>query len=187
MPVKKVLAKAKAKATVNTNIKINIGNTDKKNKKRKAVRRKATVVQNIPLQTSPTIYNPAPTPFYVTSPNTPPPMTYANVVAQDLKRDEKTKIATTVQQPQIIDITPQMGQPSGSMVDSPALEQFSNLEIPMNINNVIEDFFYTSPPPIKKKTRKQLLIEQANRLGIKVLTSDTIKRLEEKINKNKLE
>jgi len=87
----KVSIKTKAKATAKSIVNINIGGKGKS--PRKSVSKQVTV------QTSPTIYTPAPTPFYVTpnASNSSAPISSAAEIAQELRRLEKTSIETAIQ------------------------------------------------------------------------------------------
>lgn len=88
--VKKTTARVKASAKSIVNINIGKG---KSSSKRPA--KKAEVVQNV-IRTSPTIYNPAPTPFQISAPQ-PKPFSSAAEIAQELRRLEKTSIETAIQ------------------------------------------------------------------------------------------
>jgi hypothetical protein len=120
---RKTVVKSKAKAVAkNVNkININIGKTSQK----KSAPKKATIVQNMPVQTSPTIYNPAPTPFYVSQPQPKPYSTFQETISQ-AKREDKEIIANAVQE-RVIPI-PTMSVPSGSVIDTPASRQFTNTD-----------------------------------------------------------
>lgn len=130
---RKTVVKSKAKAVAkNVNkISINIGN---KSSKRKSAPKKATVVQNMPVHTSPTIYNPAPTPFYVSQPQPKPYSTFQETISQ-AKREDKEIIANEIQ-PRVIPTLLSSSPPSGSFVSSPALSEFSNLETPDNFSQL---------------------------------------------------
>lgn len=87
----KVSIKAKAKATSKSIVNINIGGKGKSQRK--------SAPKQVTVQTSPTIYTPAPTPFYIT-PNpsqSPAPISSAAEIAQELRRLEKTSIETAIQ------------------------------------------------------------------------------------------
>ena len=83
--------KAKAKATAKTTVNINIGSKGKTPRK--------SAPKQVTVQTSPTIYTPAPTPFYVTpnASNSSAPISSAAEIAQELRRLEKTSIETAIQ------------------------------------------------------------------------------------------
>lgn len=86
-----VKAKAKAKATAKTTVNINIGGKGKTPRK--------SAPKQVTVQTSPTIYTPAPTPFYVSpnASNSSAPISSAAEIAQELRRLEKTSIETAIQ------------------------------------------------------------------------------------------
>ena len=81
----------KAKATAKTTVNINIGGKGKTPRK--------SAPKQVTVQTSPTIYTPAPTPFYVTpnASNSSAPISSAAEIAQELRRLEKTSIETAIQ------------------------------------------------------------------------------------------
>lgn len=93
--VKSKVSDAKAVAK-NVNI-INIGTLKGKNKNKSiSTPKKASVVQNIPIRTSPTIYNPAPTPFQIQSQSLPVPISAYTEIMQELKRLDKTNTAKEI-------------------------------------------------------------------------------------------
>ena len=128
-PIKKgKVVKAKAKAVAKNVVNINIGN---KSSKRKSAPKKAAVVQNMPIHTSPTIYNPAPTPFQISAPQ-PPPISSATEVAQEFNRLMKTREATAIQPRDIMEL-PHSALPSGAFEVAP---QFNNMEVPSSFSQL---------------------------------------------------
>ena len=109
--VKKTTARVKASAKSIVNINIGKG---KSAPKRPA--KKAEVVQNV-IRTSPTIYNPAPTPFQISAPQ-PKPFSSAAEIAEEVKRLVRTDYETAVQQREILRL-PGSAVPTGAFVVEP--------------------------------------------------------------------
>jgi hypothetical protein len=172
----KVSIKTKAKATAKSIVNINIGGKGKS--PRKSVSKQVTV------QTSPTIYTPAPTPFYVT-PNasqSPAPISSAAEIAQELRRLEKTSIETAIQPREFLR-GPTTALPTGAFeVNS----QFNNMEVPTSFTQL-----ETTPARTEKRGRPKgadIKIQQSkeearrvlDRMGIPYRESDSLGTLQTK-------
>ena len=168
----------KVKASAKSIVNINIGNKSK----RAAAPKKATVVQNMPIRSSPTIYNPAPTPFYISAPQ-PAPISSATEVAQEFNRLKKATEKTAVQPIDIMEL-PNTALPSGAFEVAP---QFNNMEVPTSFSQL-----ETTPiTPAKKGGRPrgadpkiQQSKEEArrvlDRMGIPYRDSDSLGTLQAK-------
>lgn len=169
---RKTVVKSKAKAVAkNINkISINIGKSSQRKPK------KATVVQNMPIQTSPTIYSPAPTPFYVSAPQAKPYSTFQETIAQ-AKREDKEMVVAAIP-PRIISTLPSSAPPSGSFVSTPSTNEFSNLEIPNTFSQQLAT-------PERKITPNEIAKQQARAvlegLGIRWNKRDSLVALQAKI------
>jgi len=176
--VKKTTARVKASAKSIVNI--NIGNKSKSAPKRQP--KKAEVVQNV-IRTSPTIYNPAPTPFQISAPQ-PKPFSSAAEIAEEVKRLVRTDYERAVQQPEILRL-PASAIPTGSAVVEP---QFNNMEVPTSFSQL-----ETQPitPPRTKRGRPrgtdpkiQQSKEEArrvlDRIGVPYNDSDSLGTLQQK-------
>lgn len=173
--VKKTTARVKASAKSIVNINIGKG---KSAPKRPA--KKAEVVQNV-IRTSPTIYNPAPTPFQISAPQ-PKPFSSAAEIAEEVKRLVRTNYETAVQQPEILRL-PGSAIPTGSAVVEP---QFNNMEVPTSFTEL-----ETTPARTEKRGRPKgadIKIQQSkeearrllDRMGIPYRISDSLGTLEAK-------
>ena len=173
--VKKTTARVKASAKSIVNINIGKG---KSAPKRPA--KKAEVVQNV-IRTSPTIYNPAPTPFQISAPQ-PKPFSSAAEIAEEVKRLVRTDYERAVQQPEILRL-PGSAIPTGSAVVEP---QFNNMEVPTSFTEL-----ETTPARTEKRGRPkgadpkiQQSKEEArrvlDRLGIPYRESDSLGTLQVK-------
>jgi hypothetical protein len=162
--VKKTTARVKASAKSIVNI--NIGN-GKSAPKRPA--KKAEVVQNV-IRTSPTIYNPAPTPFQISAPQ-PKPFSSAAEIAEEVKRLVRTNYETAVQQREILRL-PGSAIPTGSFVVEP---QFNNMEVPTSFSQL------ETPPQVKRvrKSQKQIAQDRARMMGLS--TAGTLTEINERI------
>lgn len=133
---KKKIVKVKPKVSdvkavaKNVNI-INIGTLKGKNKKKtSSTPKKASVVQNIPIRTSPTIYNPAPTPFQIQSQSQPVPISAYTEIMQELKRLDKTNIANSIQKKDIVPLQETV-LPTGSSKVNSMFNDVDQTPIPM--------------------------------------------------------
>ena len=174
--VKKTTAKVKASAKSIVNINIGKG---KSAPKRPA--KKAEVVQNV-IRTSPTIYNPAPTPFQISAPQ-PKPFSSAAEIAEEVKRLVRSDYERAVQQPEILRL-PGSAIPTGSAVVEP---QFNNMEVPTSFTEL-----ETTPARTKSKAGRpkgaDIKIQQSkeearrllDRMGIPYRNSDSLGTLEAK-------
>ena len=174
--VKKTTARVKASAKSIVNINIGKG---KSAPKRPA--KKAEVVQNV-IRTSPTIYNPAPTPFQISAPQ-PKPFSSAAEIAEEVKRLVRTDYETAVQQREILRL-PSSAIPTGSAVVEP---QFNNMEVPTSFTEL-------ETPPARTKSKAgrpkgaDIKIQQSkeearrllDRMGISYRNSDSLGTLEAK-------
>jgi len=130
--------------------------------------KKASLIQNMPLRPSPSIFNPAPTPFQISAPQ-PTPFSSANEIAQELRRLVRTDIATAVQERDIIG-GPRTALPTGSSVVEP---QFNNMEVPTSFTEL------ETPEKKKKLTPKQKAQDKARMLGLS--TVGTVAEINERI------
>lgn len=169
--------RAKAKATAKSIVNINIGG---KSSRKSAPKRQP---KQVTVQTSPTIYTPAPTPFYVT-PNaskSPAPISSAAEIAQELRRLEKTSIETAIQPREIVGAPP-TALPTGAFNVEP---QFNNMDIPNSFTEL------ETPPKTEKRGRPKgadIKIQQSkeearrvlDRMGIPYRESDSLGTLQAK-------
>lgn len=181
--VKKTTAKVKASAKSIVNINIGRGKSSSKPTVPSAKRpaKKAEVVQNV-IRTSPTIYNPAPTPFQISAPQ-PKPFSSATEIAEEVKRLVRTDYERAVQQPEILRL-PASAIPTGSSVVEP---QFNNMEVPTSFTEL-----ETTPARTKSKAGRpkgaDIKIQQSkeearrllDRMGIPYRNSDSLGTLEAK-------
>ena len=161
--VKKTTARVKASAKSIVNINIGKGKSAPKRPVKKA-----EVVQNV-IRTSPTIYNPAPTPFQISAPQ-PKPFSSAAEIAEEVKRLVRTNYETAVQQREILRL-PGSAIPTGSAVVEP---QFNNMEVPTSFSQL-------ETPPARKKqiTPKQRAQDKARMMGLSTIgtTSEILQRI----------
>ena len=169
--------KAKAKATAKTTVNINIGGKGKTSRK--------SAPKQVTVQTSPTIYTPAPTPFYVTpnASNSSAPISSAAEIAQELRRLEKTSIETAIQPREIVGAPP-TALPTGAFEVAP---QFNNMEVPTSFTQL-----ETTPARTKSKAGRpkgpDVQIQQSkeearrvlDRMGIPYRESDSLGTLQAK-------
>jgi hypothetical protein len=172
----KVSIKTKAKATAKTTVNINIGGKGKSPRK--------SAPKQVTVQTSPTIYTPAPTPFYVTpnTSNSSAPISSAAEIAQELRRLEKTSIETAIQPREFLR-APTTALPTGAFeVNS----QFDNMEVPTSFTQL-----ETTPARTEKRGRPKgadIKIQQSkeearrvlDRMGIPYRESDSLGTLQAK-------
>ena len=148
---KKVKKPAKKSAVSQSqNITVNIS-------KGTRVPKKAPVVQNIPIRT-PSIFNPAPTPFQISAPQ-PAPFSSATEIAQEVRRLGRADYERAVQQVDIIG-GPRTALPTGAFVTSP---QFNNMEVP---NSFTELETQPATPTISSSRRVNESIE-AQKISIR--------------------
>lgn len=178
---RKTVVKSKAKAVAkNINkISINIGKSSQRKPK------KATVVQNMPIQTSPTIYSPAPTPFYVSAPQAKPYSTFQETIAQ-AKRDDKEMVVAAIP-PRIISTLPSSAPPSGSFVSTPSTNEFSNLEIPNTFSQQLATPTTAQKPKQQRISARQRVVNEALEMGIFVGEHDTKDQIQQKIAEKRLD
>jgi hypothetical protein len=170
-----IKAKASAKSIVN----INIG------KGKSTPKRTAKVVKGIS-HSSPTIYSPAPTPFYVSAPQASPYSMFQETSA-DFRRNMATSTANSIQQREILPL-PISSIPSGSFVDTPATREFTNTDVPDSITRLT---FVEEPAAVERRGRPKGTdpkIQQSkdearrvlDRMGIPYRTSDSLGSLQAK-------
>jgi hypothetical protein len=160
----------KAKASAKNIVNINIG------KGKSTPKRTAKVVKGIS-HSSPTIYSPAPTPFYVSAPQASPYSMFQETSA-DFRRNMATSRANSIQQ-EILPL-PNSSVPSGSFVDTPATREFTNTDIPDSITRLT--FVEERPAAAVKRVRKsqkQIAQDRARMLGIS--TAGTLTEINERI------
>lgn len=161
-PVKKPRVSVKAKATARSIVNINLGKTTRKPTRKPAPR------QGMSIQTSPTIYSPAPTPFYVSNPSQSAPISSAAEIAQELRRLEKTRIETAIQGRDFMTL-PSSALPSGSSMVAP---QFNNMEVPNSFTMVEAIVMEATAEETKAKQQRvgsrMKAVERARSLGLSV-------------------
>jgi hypothetical protein len=180
--VKKTTARVKASAKSIVNINIGKGKSTPKPTVPSAKRpsKKAEIVQNV-IRTSPTIYNPAPTPFQISAPQ-PKPFSSAAEIAEEVKRLVRTDYERAVQQPEILRL-PGSAIPTGSSVVEP---QFNNMEVPTSFSQL-----ETTPARTEKRGRpkgtdpkiaqsKEEARRVLDRMGITYRESDSLGTLQAK-------
>jgi hypothetical protein len=165
--VKKTTARVKASAKSIVNINIGRGKSAPKRQPKKA-----EVVQNV-IRTSPTIYNPAPTPFQISAPQ-PKPFSSAAEIAEEVKRLVRTDYERAVQQPEILRL-PGSAIPTGASVVEP---QFNNMEVPTSFTE-LETPQLQTPEKKKQLTPKQKAQDKARMLGLS--TVGTLAEINERI------
>jgi hypothetical protein len=167
--VKKTTARVKASAKSIVNINIGRGKSAPKRQPKKA-----EVVQNV-IRTSPTIYNPAPTPFQISAPQ-PKPFSSATEIAEEVRRLGRADYERAVQQREILRL-PGSAVPTGAFVVEP---QFNNMEVPTSFSQ-LETPQIETPAQVKRvrKSQKQIAQDRARMLGIS--TAGTLTEINERI------
>jgi len=176
--VKKTTIKSKASAKSIVNI--NIGKSTKP-----SVKRTAKVVKGVS-HVSPTIYSPAPTPFYVSAPQASPYSMFQETSA-DFRRNMATSRANAIQQEYLP--LPSNSVPSGSFVDTPATREFTNTDAPDSFTRLT--FVEEEPAAVVRRGRPKGTdpkIQQSkdearrvlDRMGIPYRTSDSLGTLQSK-------
>ena len=178
--VKKTTGKVKASAKSIVNI--NIGNKSKSAPKRQP--KKAEVVQNV-IRTSPTIFNPAPTPFQISAPQ-PKPFSSAAEIAEEVRRLGRADYERAVQQVDIIG-GPTTAIPTGAFVTSP---QFNNMEVPTSFTQLettpvmaearVSKVGRPKGPDIQNQQNKEEARRKLDRMGIRYKESDSLATLQAK-------
>lgn len=143
--------------------------------------KKASVMQNMPIKTQASIYNPATTPFQISAPQ-PTPISYATEIAEEFRRLQKADMARAVQQADIIG-GPRSALPTGAFV---VREQFNNMEVP---NSFTELEIQPATPTISTprgqnpaiQEEKRALRETLDRMGIRYGKNDSAPKLREKL------
>jgi hypothetical protein len=144
--------------------------------------KKASLIQNMPLRPSPSIFNPAPTPFQISAPQ-PTPFSSANEIAQELRRLARTDIATAFQERDIIG-GPRTALPTGSFVTSP---QFNNMEVPNSFTELERELEREIATPMRRgvnisiEEQKKAIRLTLDKAGIPYKMKDSLPKLKEKL------